>query len=596
MKIGDLIFCRTDLPLNEFSAGRNGDYKWCDLWTEPSVCNRPVTGSHGFGSSHRLERCCLWLAVLPVRGSFNGCLYTIPVLGRDLRSLCPAELPRCNPRTPLVSRASYDVDVPVHSLLCCCFLGYVFAEWNSYDLVIILDSPWCRHPVWPDDGSVFAELDLSLYDPCIGECRQLLAFDPAVLRTPKFFRLILTFSYCLYDSLREQELGTGGSPITDRAACFHEQSKRAKWNVFALDSQDTMELWAFRPHVNWVKVICVCALHVFFHQYVLDLREGRLENIFRTVSTSIREQDPEIGGSHVMDMTDSFHGQIRLEKLDTFAAGSQDVRELWAVRPHAIFVTMMYTLESRRTFRGDLALRGLHKFLHLNVADIHEGISEKVSGIVSKSAFLLDVTVMSSSGVIVSPSDVPLTTWVSCIDTGIVATPFVVPPSPDIEQPCRQLQDSPMCRTPESRQAWLLWNLSAIGCNRIFFLRITECSAHTPPQKLPESSSSSSSIDRFRPLCRESSRPTGDALLPPPAVDCLCPGLDTPDSVGRREPFPNTLLLCLHVRRSGLCCQPDPPVPPTGSVVRILTTLPEGSPNSAVVIASSDHYVRMTLL
>ena len=35
-----------------------------DLWTEPSVCNRPVTGSHGFGSSHRLEQCCRWLAAL----------------------------------------------------------------------------------------------------------------------------------------------------------------------------------------------------------------------------------------------------------------------------------------------------------------------------------------------------------------------------------------------------------------------------------------------------------------------------------------------------------------------------------------------------
>ena len=56
----------------------------------------------------------------------------------------------------------------------------------------------------------------------------------------------------------------------------------------------------------------------------------------------------------------------------------------------------------------------------------------------------------------------------------------------------------------------------------------------------------------------------------------------------------NTLLLCLHVRRSGLCCQPDPPVLPTGSVVRISTTLPEGSFTSASVIASSDHSVLIT--
>ena len=43
-------------------------------------------------------------------------------------------------------------------------------------------SPLCRHPVWPDGGSVFAELSMyelamSLYAPL---CRQLLFFDPAV--------------------------------------------------------------------------------------------------------------------------------------------------------------------------------------------------------------------------------------------------------------------------------------------------------------------------------------------------------------------------------------------------------------------------------
>ena len=204
-----------------------------------------------------------------------------------------------------------------------------------------------------------------------------------------------------------------------------------------------------------MKVICACELHVFFCQYVVDLRERRLQNIFRTVSTSDSEQDPEIGGPHVADMTDSFHGQIRLEKLDTFAAGSQDVRDLWAVRPHTIFVMMWYTLGSRRT---DLTLCDLHEFLCLYATDIHKGISVKVFGAVSASAFLLDVTVMSSSGMIVSSSDVPveqlqpLTTGVSGTDTGIVATPFAVPPSPDIEQQCIQLLDLPTCGLPESRQ------------------------------------------------------------------------------------------------------------------------------------------------
>ena len=186
---------------------------------------------------------------------------------------------------------------------------------------------------------------------------------------------------------------------------------------------------------------------------------------------------------------------------------------------------------------------------------------------------------------IISPSDVPggqhqpLTTGVSCIDTGIVATPFVVPPSPDIEQPCRQLQDSLTCWTQESRPPWLLCNLSL-------------------PRRLPVLSSSSSSSDRFRPLRRESSRLTGDALLPPPADDCLCPVVVTPYTVGRCEQLPgqNTLLLCPNVRWSGWYCQPDPPVHPTGSVIRTSTTLPEGSFTSGSVIASSDHSVRMTLL
>ena len=129
---------------------------------------------------------------------------------------------------------------------------------------------------------------------------------------------------------------------------------------------------------------------------------------FRTVSTSVSEQELEIGGSLITDMTNSLHGQIRLEKLDTVASDSQNVRKLWAVRQHTIFVMMLYTLESRRTFQTDLTLCDLHEFLCLNATDIHEGISEIVSGAISTLAVLLVVTVMSSSGVIVSLSDVPV--------------------------------------------------------------------------------------------------------------------------------------------------------------------------------------------
>ena len=58
----------------------------------------------------------------------------------------------------------------------------------------------------------------------------------------------------------------------------------------------------------------------------------------------------------------------------------------------------------------------------------------------------MTAVVMSSSGVIVSPSDVPVgqlqprTAVVSCTDAGSMVTPLVVPPPPDIEPPCKQLQ------------------------------------------------------------------------------------------------------------------------------------------------------------
>ena len=56
VELDDLIFRRMSFPPDDFSAARNGDYIWRDLWTGLSVCNRSVTGSHGFGSSQSLGR------------------------------------------------------------------------------------------------------------------------------------------------------------------------------------------------------------------------------------------------------------------------------------------------------------------------------------------------------------------------------------------------------------------------------------------------------------------------------------------------------------------------------------------------------------
>ena len=65
---------------------------------------------------------------------------------------------------------------------------------------------------------------------------------------------------------------------------------------------------------------------------------------------------------------------------------------------------------------------------------------------VSTSPLVFNMTVMLRSGPIRISPDVPvgqlqpLTTVVSCTDAGSMVTPFVVPPPPDIEQPCNQLQ------------------------------------------------------------------------------------------------------------------------------------------------------------
>ena len=183
-------------------------------------------------------------------------------------------------------------------------------------------------------------------------------------------------------------------------------------------------------------------------------------------------------------------------EIEHFCAGQSRCQGTMGYQASRHICHMIYTLGSRRTFQSDLALCGLHEVLRVNVADIHYGISEKVSGTVSTSAFLLDMTVMSSSEVMASALDVPmgqiqpLSAVVSGTDAGITATPFVVPPSPDIEQQCRQLQDFRTCRTPESRQPPLLCSLSAVSSTR------------TLPRKPPEFSSSSSSIDHFQPLRR----------------------------------------------------------------------------------------------
>ena len=96
---------------------------------------------------------------------------------------------------------------------------------------------------------------------------------------PPCFRLILTFCYCFYGFFRELDLASGRSPDRDEADPFHGQTRWAKLNDFASDIPDAMELWALGPHAILVKVISV-------HQYVVDLRERKSENVLRTDSAS----------------------------------------------------------------------------------------------------------------------------------------------------------------------------------------------------------------------------------------------------------------------------------------------------------------------
>ena len=240
--------------------------------------------------------------------------------------------------------------------------------------------------------------------------------------------------------------------------------------------------------------------------------------------------------------------------------------EVWALMPHAILVKV-------------ISVCRVHVFFHQYVADLREERSENVLRTVSASPFIFDMTVSSTSGVITTPPEglprevLPLTTEVNILYGVNKGTPFIVPPALDIERPVMQLHDFLTYRTSELCQYSLLLTLLASS------------SALTLPRRPAKFSSSSFSIDRFQPLRGKTSPPTEEARLPPPADDCLAPGLDDPITAVRCEPFPGseypsslpacaTVLAVLSAGPSGAS---------DWSVFRISTTLPEGSSTSANV-------------
>ena len=196
----------------------------------------------------------------------------------------------------------------------------------------------------------------------------------------------------------------------------------------------------------------------------------------------------------------------------------------WNYGIFAIFVKVIYTLGSRRIT-------------------------------VSASPLIL---VMSTSGVIAPPPEVPvrnvlpLATVVSIMDAVSTGTPFVVPPAPGIERPMMQAQGFSTCRLSKSREFLLLFRLSASS------------PAPTLPRDSAKDSSPSLSLDRvhvghsqdgpgedssfsgyllsliffFRPLRGNTSPPAGEALLQPPADDCVASGLGDPNTAAWCEQFP----------------------------------------------------------
>ena len=180
VELDDLIFRRLSLPPEEVSAGR-----------EPDFPPHEFAAGRVFRRAERrlyMARPVDWAVSMyrSVTGSLS--LGSPHRLGRcclwlaalPFRWTGSAEVPLSHHLLPAVSRrTSQEDDTPFHSHLC---------------------------QVHPRDSC------MDFLAPC--------------------FRLILTFSYCLYDFLREQELGTGGSPITDKADSFHGQIRWEKIKRF----------------------------------------------------------------------------------------------------------------------------------------------------------------------------------------------------------------------------------------------------------------------------------------------------------------------------------------------------------------------------
>ena len=166
-----------------------------------------MTGSLPFRSSQRLGRCCLWLAALPSRW------------------IGSAEVPLRHHLLLAVSSSESHEFTLLSQLTGMHLLSGASMIW-SY--------PWILHCVGTMYGQM-AEVYLLIWTCvcmiCVSVC--FVSFLPLIQQftgprqLPPYFRLILTFSYCLHKFLREQELETDRAPDTDMTDSFHD-------NVFYL--------------------------------------------------------------------------------------------------------------------------------------------------------------------------------------------------------------------------------------------------------------------------------------------------------------------------------------------------------------------------
>ena len=145
--------------------------------------------------------------------------------------------------------------------------------------------------------------------------------------------------------------------------------------------------------------------------------------------------------------------------------------------------------QALRNTCGVISVCRVHVFFHKYVANIREEKLENVLRTFAASPFIFDMAVSSTSGVIATPPE-SSAGEVLPLNTG--------------------------------HQSFSLLSLLIL----------------TLPRKPVKVSSSSLSIDRFQPLRGKTSPPPGEALLPPPADDCLIPDFDDPNTAVLREPFP----------------------------------------------------------